>query len=244
MFTALLLSRETCQKLHSFRKEWHLRGTKCTSSQTNAAKFRWKRQILLSCQLQQNCCTASCWHVPIRLEVPKPARLKMHHYSVLGMKCDVEASWPAMRCKHSFSKPLVFGCQLFPTWPLPTPAYPLGNACLRQWGSEAAAQHVVRTPRACSPLLFLPCHLEQAVPWPLTSAKNLVKGLKLLQAREKIWSLKKDVSQPCSPSRALFVPFLILAHPKHVFKLLLPQPQELETCFKKKKKTKEKEKTP
>lgn len=108
------------------------------------------------------------------------------------------------------------------------------------WGSKAAAQHVARTPRACSSLPLLPCHLGQAVPWPHTSAKKLVKGLKLLQAREKIRSLKKDMSQPHSPSRALFVSFLILAHPKHVFKLLLPQPQELETCFKKKEKKEKK----
>lgn len=114
---------------------------------------------------------------------------------------------------------LVFSCQLFPTRPSP-----------------AAVQHMMRTPRACFSLPFLPYQLRQAVPWPCTSAKNRVKGLKLLQVREKIQSLKKGMSQPCSPSRALFVSFLILAHPKHVFKLLLPQPQELETCLKKKKK--------
>lgn len=114
---------------------------------------------------------------------------------------------------------------------------------MSMWGSEAAAQHMARTPWACSSPPFQPCHLKKTVPWPHTSAKNLVKGLKLLQAREKIQSLKKEISQPHSPSRALFVPFLILAHPKHVFKLLLPQPQELETCFKKKK-GKKKEKKP
>lgn len=126
--------------------------------------------------------------MPTRLELPKLTTLKMHHYSVLGRTRDVEASWPAMRYKIPFLTPWfsvanylqhIHGWHHPFLWEMP------------MWGSEAAAQHVARTLPACSSLPFLPYHLRQAVPWPHTSAKNLIEGLKLFQAREKNLEFKK-----------------------------------------------------
>lgn len=178
MFIALLLSHKTCQKLHSVTKEWHLSGTKCTCSQSNATKFRWKRQILLSCQLQQNCCTGSCWHVPTRLELPKLTTLKMHHYSVLGRTRDVEASWPAMRYKHSFSNSLVHNTAMAGT-----------SLAFGKCPCEAVRQqHSTWQGHFQLVLHFLSCHVTLG---------KLCHGLTLLlktKPEKKSWGLKKDMS--------------------------------------------------
>lgn len=173
MFTALLPSHEICWRLHPFGNRWHLRGREGASSQTNAAKFRWKRQILWSCILQQKCCTGSCKHVTTGQQHWRCQNLtmKMHHYEVWPgntMWKQADLLWEA---NNSLSNFLVFCCQLS----LMCPA--LGKC--PQGSEAAAAQHVARTPWACPWLAALLCHVGQAVPWPRTSAKRMLTRLKL-----------------------------------------------------------------
>lgn len=211
-----------CRKLHPFRNGWHLKDRErgCELS----AKFRRKRQILQSCILQQSIAPglASWWLLGSRA-----GDAKTWHWKCTITRFGVEIwSESKLTCYERQTTPFLTSwssvvnqsqCDQLPHWLL-------GNAV---WGRKAAAaQDAVRTPWACSWLTALPCHLRQALPWPHTSDKKMITRLKLLHAEIKY--------SACSPSWAVFAPFLILAHPQHIACFQATQPQRLETWFKKK----------